>query len=159
MQAWDEFAALEPALARDGASLLYHFGVGLGFLGTVRLDGGPRVHPVCPLLTDDGLYVFVVPSPKQQDLRRDGRFALHSFPLPDGEDAFYVAGVASDVRDPEVRDHLATQFVEERSAIGVPRPADDHVLFELFVASALLTRTGGHGDHAPKHTVWPSRTA
>jgi hypothetical protein len=38
-----------------GRDLLYQFGVGLGFLSTVRRDGGPRVHPICPILHDDQL--------------------------------------------------------------------------------------------------------
>ena len=70
---WAEFRELEPQLAQQGRELLYFFGVGLGFLATVRADGGPRLHPMCPLLTDDALYAFIVPSPKQRDLVRDGR--------------------------------------------------------------------------------------
>ena len=33
-----------------------------------------------------------VPGPKQADLHRDGRYALHSFPCEDNEDAFYCTG-------------------------------------------------------------------
>ena len=87
---WSEFAAARPDLARGGRQILYQFGVGLAFLGTVRPDGGPRIHPFCPVLHGDGLYAFIVPSPKRADLRRDGRFAMHAFPADDNEDAFYV---------------------------------------------------------------------
>jgi hypothetical protein len=80
MISWSDFQAQQPDLARQGADLLYHYGVGLAFLGTVRADGGPRLHPMCPLLTGTGLYAFIVPSPKQRDLHRDGRYAMHSFP-------------------------------------------------------------------------------
>src|SRR2546428_14025687 len=76
---WGDFRRLRPDLAEAGRRLLYQFGVGLGFLGTVRGDGGPRIHPICPLLTDDGLYAFLAPSLKRDDLRRDPRYALHSF--------------------------------------------------------------------------------
>ncbi len=89
MISWGGFQSQQPELARQGADLLYHFGVGLAFLGTVGADGGPRLDPVCPLLTEAGLYGFIVPSPKQADLHRDGRYAVHSFPLEDNEDAFY----------------------------------------------------------------------
>src|SRR4051812_11675092 len=58
---WPQFRAEEPDLAAAAEGLLYQFGVGLGFLATVRLDGGPRVHPVCPVLDGDGLWCFVVP--------------------------------------------------------------------------------------------------
>jgi hypothetical protein len=66
------------------------------------------------------MFAFIVPSPKQQDLRRDGRFALHSFPCENNEDAFYVTGQAQLVSDPELRDRLARQFVAEHAQFGVP---------------------------------------
>ena len=151
---WAEFRELEPQLAQQGRELLYFFGVGLGFLATVRADGGPRLHPMCPLLTDDALYAFIVPSPKQRDLVRDGRFAIHSFPLPDNEDAFYVTGHAEAVTDPTTRQRLADQFAGERAHIGAPRPTDEQQLFTFDVSTVLLTRTTGHGDPAPVHHVW-----
>jgi hypothetical protein len=91
---WGELKSHRADLAEAGRSLLYQYGVGLAFLGTVRPDGGPRLHPICPLSGEDGLYTFVIPSPKRTDLVRDGRFALHSFAAEDNEDAFYVTGRA-----------------------------------------------------------------
>jgi hypothetical protein len=128
--------------------------VGLAFLATVRKDMGPRVHPICPLLTDHAMYAFVIPSPKERDLRRDGRFAMHSFPCPNNEDAFYVAGRAKLVRDEALRDDLGGQFVAERSQFGVALPADVDVLFEFEIDRCLLTKTTGHGDPNPHHVVW-----
>jgi hypothetical protein len=151
---WNGFRAEQPDLARQGAGLLYHYGVGLAFLGTVRADGGPRLHPMCPLLTETGLYAFIVPSPKQNDLHRDGRYAMHSFPLEDNEDAFYLSGVASHVSDPGLRDQLAQQFAAERSDGTLPPPGDEQHLFEFQVQTAMLTRTTGHGDPHPQHTIW-----
>ena len=69
MKTWPEFAALRPDLAEAGRALLYQFGVGLGFLATTRADGGPRVHPMCPIMTEVGMFAFIVPGPKQRDLR------------------------------------------------------------------------------------------
>jgi len=153
---WMDFKAQQPELARQGASLLYHYGVGLAFLGTVRADGGPRLHPMCPLLTDTGLYAFIVPSPKQRDLHRDGRYAMHSFPLEDNEDAFYLTGVASYVSHPQIRDPLAQQFAGERSGpdSAMQPPGEEQHLFEFQVQAAMLTRTSGHGDPEPQHTIW-----
>jgi len=151
---WVAFSAAEPDLARQGQELLYDVGVGLGFLATTRPDGGPRVHPVCPLINDDGLFVFVVPSPKQRDLRRDGRYALHTIPLERNEDAFYLTGMANLVDNNDVRRRLGQQFADERVALKVPAPGDEQVLFELRIDMAMLTRTTGHGDPAPQHTVW-----
>lgn len=151
---WKEFKAQQPDLARQGASLLYHFGVGLAFLGTVRPDGGPRLHPMCPQIIETGLYAFIIPSPKQRDLHRDGRYAMHSFPLEDNEDAFYLSGLASHVTDAGIRDRLARQFVAERPDLGLPPPGDDQHLFEFGVQAAMLTRTTGHGDLHPRHAIW-----
>lgn len=154
MASWGEFADQQADLAKAGKALLYQHGVGLAFLGTVRKDGGPRLHPMCPLLTDNAMYAFIVPSFKLQDLRRDGRFALHSFPCPDNEDAFYVTGHAKLVEDRIVRAELSKQFVLERSQFAVPPPADADLLFELQLERCLLTRTTTHGDPNPRHAVW-----
>jgi len=151
---WSDFKNQQPDLARQGAELLYHFGVGLAFLGTVRPDGGPRLHPICPLVTEEGLYAFIVPSPKLRDLHRDGRYALHSYPLEDNEDAFYLSGAASHVTDTAARDRLARQFVGERSDQAIPSPGEEQHLFEFDVQMAMLTRTTGHGDPSPRHTIW-----
>jgi hypothetical protein len=151
---WSEFKARQPELASQGADLLYHFGVGLAFLATVRPDGGPRLHPICPLLSETGLYAFIVPSPKQKDLHRDGRYAMHSFPLEDNEDALYLSGMASYVSHSQTRDGLARQFADERSDLTVPPPGEEQHLFEFHVQAAMLTRTTGHGDPQPQHTIW-----
>ena len=51
MITWRELAAAEPERAEAGGSLLSQFDVGLAFLATVRKDGAPRLHPVCPVLS------------------------------------------------------------------------------------------------------------
>jgi hypothetical protein len=101
MVTWKEFAAAAPQLADAGRSLLNQFSVGLAFLATVRRDGAPRLHPVCPVLSDDRLFVLITPeSPKCLDLQRDRRYALQTFPQPKpGSDEFYLAGEAMLVED------------------------------------------------------------
>src|SRR3989454_12809196 len=96
MVTWRDFAAAEPELAAVGRSLLFQFGVGLAFLATVRKDGAPRLHPLCPVLSNDRLFVLITPtSPKRYDLLRDGRYALQTFPQPKpGSDEFYITGKA-----------------------------------------------------------------
>ena len=105
MVTWKEFAVAEPEMAEVGRTLLFQFGVGLAFLATVRGDGGPRLHPVCPVLSRDRLFVLITPgSPKRHDLVRDGRFALQSFPQPKpGSDEFYLTGRAEIVDDKAAR--------------------------------------------------------
>ncbi|PWU21157.1 MAG: pyridoxamine 5'-phosphate oxidase [Candidatus Rokuibacteriota bacterium] len=105
MITWKAFAAADPALAEVGHSLLSQFGVGLAFLATVRRDGAPRLHPVCPVFSDNRLFVLITPeSPKRFDLLRDGRYALQTFPQPKpGSDEFYITGKAVEVEDPAMR--------------------------------------------------------
>src|SRR5215813_1135925 len=104
MKRWCQFAAERPDLAEVGRAMIYQYRVGLGYLATVRKDGGPRVHPVCPVIANRGLYVFIGNrSPKRNDLLRDGRFALHSFPHPQVDDEFYVTGRVTRVDDADVR--------------------------------------------------------
>jgi hypothetical protein len=154
MLGWVEFAAARPDLAAAGRGLFYQFGVGLAFLATVRSDGAPRVNPMCPVIDETGLYAFLVPGPKRDDLHRDGRYAMHSFPRDDDENAFSVAGRAGHLDDPEERSRLTAVFLEER---GWDEPIEGFEAQELFVFEidrCLHTLTRGHGDPDPRHTIW-----
>ena len=134
MVTWKEFAAAEPDLAETGRSLLEQFGVGLAFLATVRKTGAPRLHPVCPVLSDGRLYVLILPaSPKRHDLMRDGRYALQTFPQPKpGSDEFYVTGSALLVEDP------ATRTAVLRDAKHMAQASE--ILFELQIDRVMHTR-------------------
>jgi hypothetical protein len=134
MMTWGELATAEPALAAAGRALLEQFGVGLAFLATVRRDGGPRLHPVCPVLSGGGLYVLIhPPSPKRRDLERDGRYALQTFPQPKpGSEEFSVTGRAVPVEDPAVRAAVL------RDAKHMADPAE--ILFELRIERVMHTR-------------------
>lgn len=154
MAAWGELAQRRPDLAEAGRELLYQYGVGLAFLATIRRNHGPRLHPISPMLTENGIFAFIIPSPKQADLQRDGRFALHSFPCENNEDAFYLTGLAERVDHLGVREERAKQFVSERSQFGAAPPADTDLLFEFRASQCLVTRTTGHGDPNPRHIIW-----
>jgi len=155
MLTWGEFRVAQPDTAEIGRAMLYQFGVGLGFLATVRADGGPRVHPVCPILTADGMYLFVVSSPKRADLLRDPRYALHAFPVPENEDAFYMTGTAEPRPDPALRARLTQLYLfDEREMEEEPPGFEDEQLFELLINTCLATKTTGHSDWSPRHTVW-----
>jgi hypothetical protein len=145
MASWPEFALAAPRLAAQVRALFQQYGQGLGYLATVRPDGGPRVHPVAPVITEAGLFCFVIPSPKRRDLERDGRYALHSFPAEHTEDEAYLAGTAVPVADPGRIDELARRFRATSHA--------DWRLFELGVEVAMLGRTG------PAYQVWRDRRA
>src|SRR5207253_3615148 len=77
VRTWGEFAKEEPDLAAFGAELL--LGAQVAYLATVRPDGVPRVHPVTPILTDEGLFLFMEPtSPKGHDLRSGSGYSMHN---------------------------------------------------------------------------------
>ena len=116
MITWTDFSRQQPALADAGRRQFYQFGIGLAFLATVRPDGGPRVHPVCPVISDAGLHLLIVAGPKQQDLRRDGRYALHSeaCPPPRQDDGFALAGRAREVTDAALRQVVRARVLAER---------------------------------------------
>jgi hypothetical protein len=144
MTTWGTFAAAEPELAGFVAGRLQ---AAPSYLATVRASGAPRVHPVTPILTADGLYVFMEPtSPKGDDLRQRGWFALHNG-VPDnagsgGEAA--VSGTGHPVEDPALRAAVA-------AASSYP-PADRYVLFELRPTEV---RGNGYGDvQLPERRRW-----
>jgi hypothetical protein len=155
---WAQFRETRPDLADAARGLFYPFGVddvGLGFLATVRRDGGPRMHPMCPIISGDGLFAFIEPGPKRGDLLRDGRFAMHGFPPAKNEDAVYITGTARPVdRDDPRWVAVSAQFWKERSVETPPPEAQRSRLFEFFIETCLVTRTTGHGDWNPQHTIW-----
>ncbi|MBI4101303.1 pyridoxamine 5'-phosphate oxidase [Candidatus Microgenomates bacterium] len=152
---WGQLKAKRPDLADAGREMLYQYGLGLAFLATVRSDGGPRLHPISPMLTEEGLYAFIVPSPKCDDLLRDGRFALHSYAKDNNEDAFYITGSAVSVSDTLLRQKLEEQYRSERPALNLEAlEISSQDLFELQIDTVLVTRTDAHGDPNPRHTIW-----
>lgn len=158
---WKQFAELSPDLAAAGGAMIKPGDVGLGFLATVRPDGGPRVNPICPVVTDDGLYGFLVRGPKLADLRRDPRYALHSetVPPPNHDDAFSLKGDVRFVDDTSeegvaLRTTLVRQMLDERSLTEMWEGFDDNVLVELLIDRCLLTLTAERPDLPKGHTVW-----
>ena len=143
-------------MAAIGSRLLYQHGIGLGFLATVRRDGGPRVHPICPVLNEEGLFALIVPGPKLMDLRRDGRYSIHSetSPPPRQDDAFYIAGLVTEVGDTRQRERIDTQVLAER-ALQSPWPDfEKQVLFEFRLETCLVTLTVAEGGLPAGHTIW-----
>jgi hypothetical protein len=154
MVTWGGLRSVRPDLETAGRERLYQFGVGLAFLATVRPDGGPRLHPMCPVIDGEAVYAFLIPSPKRSDLHRDGRYAMHSFPADNNEDAFSMMGSAARVPDRRVWDVVAARFLAERKWSEPPPGFDQQELFAFDIETCLLTTTTGHGDPHPKHTVW-----
>ncbi|MGD2042152.1 MAG: pyridoxamine 5'-phosphate oxidase [Acidimicrobiia bacterium] len=143
---WGEFADRVPHLARFGADLLT---AAPAYLATIRRSGIPRVHPVTPIFTATGLFLFMEPtSPKGRDLEEREWFALHNG-VPDNEGSggeFYVTGRGVAVNHRDIRSQVA-------DAASYP-PADRYILFELHLGEA---RCNGYGDVSlPAPQRWSS---
>lgn len=153
---WGELAGIRPDLAERGRAIFFNFGVGLGFLATVRVDGGPRVHPISPVITHGGLYGLILPGPKREDLRRDGRYALHSetIPPPNQDDGFYITGRAAEVTDSELLGAVGDQLLSDLGATERWPGFDTQVAFEFLFDRCLLTLTHAWGELPAGATVW-----
>jgi hypothetical protein len=129
MTSWSNFTHQAPELAAFGKA---RFQSGVAYLGTVRPDGSPRVHPVTPIIGEQ-LFLFMEPtSPKGKDLQRDPRYTLHCAveDSSGGGGEFYVRGQAALSTDPFVRE----QAVRASSYT----PQDRYILFVLTVEFAFM---------------------
>jgi hypothetical protein len=134
-------------MAASGRRILYQYGTGLGYLATVRRDGGPRLHPVCPHIADGRLWVFIGHgSPKRHDLLRDPRYALHTVACRDVDDEFYVSGTATRLDD-------AAAEAAVRATLPFNSEPDDQP-FELQLERVLLSTYGPRPAWPPVYTRW-----
>jgi general stress protein 26 len=146
---WQELAEDNPELAAFGTARLVENDV--AYLATVRKDGSPRVHPVTPVIGEGRLFLFMEPtSPKGHDLRRDGRFAMHSSVEDSGggKGEFFLSGRANLVEDAAVRQsaiRLASYDIQPR-----------YILFELSIDRALGTTYDNYG---PLRRGWDRQAA
>src|SRR5258708_17948690 len=106
MATWNQFETDAPDIAAAGKQLLLQRGVGLAFLATLRKDGAPRLHPICPTVVDGHLYALIGPTPKRNDLRRDARYALHTVPPVEGDDECLVMRRATFIDSAALSDHV-----------------------------------------------------
>jgi hypothetical protein len=129
MTSWKEFAQQAPEFAAFGK---VRFQSGVAYLGTLRPDGSPRVHPVTPIIGEQ-LFLFMEPtSPKGKDLQRDARYTLHCSveDSSGGGGEFYVRGRATLTSDPFIRE----QAVQASSYV----PQDHYILFILTIEFAFM---------------------
>jgi hypothetical protein len=139
MATWKTFSAATPELASFGAQRLANES-GVAYLATVRADGSPRVHPVTPIINESSLFLFMdSTSPKSNDLRRDGRYALHCAveDMDGGAGEFVVSGKATLIDDEQIR----TQAIQ---AAGYA-PKERYILFELMIEASSSTVYSEHG--------------
>ena len=144
MTSWTEFAQQVPEFAEFGKA---RFQSGVAYLGTLRADGSPRVHPVTPIMGEQ-LFLFMEPtSPKGKDLQRDARYTLHCSVEDSngGSGEFYVRGRATLTDDPLIRE----QAVRASSYV----PQDHYIVFVLTIEFAFINR---YVDGKPNARRWQS---
>lgn len=146
---WGQFAAARSDMAAVGEALLARHGI--AYLATVRADGSPRLHPVCPFIIDGRLYVATpATSPKVRDQLRDARYALHMLPGADDAECM-LRGEARHITEDA-----------ERAAVQAGGPSflrpDDHY-FEYLIREAMTARwehVGQPGTYAVREW-WRAR--
>ena len=150
MATWAEFENAAPELASKGRALLYQYGPPLGYIATVRSDGGPRVHPFCPIVANGGLWAYILRgSPKGADLRRDPRFALHALSPTDVDDEFFVRGLAEPTEPSE--DVKAAVIA---AAVPATVGGNDEQLFQLHIDRVLAATYTHRGQWPPVYERW-----
>ena len=158
MATWAEFEEAQPEM---GALLKSILGwIPITYLATVKKNGDPRVHPVCPIFAENGMFIAVnETSPKRLDLANDGRYAMHALPgaqrevdgVKRGDDEFYVTGRARRVLDDETRAAIT-------KGAGHTVHASDW-LFELLIDRAMTAywENWAQPDTYAVRQFWPAR--
>jgi pyridoxamine 5'-phosphate oxidase-like protein len=102
----------------------------IAYLATVRRDGGPRLHPFCPIIAGGRLYAAIpLASPKGHDLRRDPRCVVHAMPGPE-DDELCIRAVAHEVADDDTR-ATVIEIVRSSGVGGMLVSVTRDPLFEL----------------------------
>jgi Pyridoxamine 5'-phosphate oxidase len=143
MTIWADFEREAPDVAAVAARLwpgivALHRGESLpancfsvAFLASVRPDGGPRLHPFCPVLAGGRLFAAIPrSSPKGSDLRRDPRCVIHALPGPD-DDELCIRARARDVTADEASRVLVRRVVANSGVGGMIETVSHDPLFEF----------------------------
>jgi general stress protein 26 len=156
MATWTEFAAEAPEIADLAERRLA--ASGLMMLATVRADGFPRISPMEPVLAGDKLVLhddrlwlgMMVDATKSRDLRRDGRFALHTATadkmVTEGDVKMW--GVATEVTDHDTLSRFSDDIyasVGHRFEVGT---------FDAFDVDLLGASSVGVGDDVMRVATW-----
>lgn len=154
---WGDLEAAEPELAaavRARFEATKHH-----VLATLRSDGAPRVSGTEVILHEDGLAIGSMwRAVKALDLRRDGRFALHSNPgdgSMEGGDA-KVSGTAVELTGASavaIVAQLDTE-VESQERQEVPEPFH---LFRLDLSQVVLSEVDHERGCMVVRSWWPDR--
>jgi hypothetical protein len=123
----------------------------ISYLATVRRDGGPRLHPFCPILAGGRLFAAIPrPSPKGWDLRRDARCVIHALPGPD-DDELCIRATAREVTGEAPTRSMLGALVVRTEVGGMIESVSHHPLFEFDLQQVDVARwvaRGQRGTHA-----------
>lgn len=143
---WSEFGTMCPELADIGQRRLEERHLCL--IGTLRLDGWPRISPVEPFVVDGELMMgLMTGSRKAADLLRDPRLVVHSivtrWDADEGDVKLY--GTAQPVTDPGQRGALFRAMTEAHGWSGPPSMAEDpdYPVFRVEIERAAYVRFNG----------------
>jgi hypothetical protein len=132
----------------------------ISYLASVRRDGGPRLHPFCPILGVGRLFGAIPKSsPKGWDLRRDPRCVIHALPGPD-DDEMCIRAIAREVSD-DVTRALVGEVVARSGIGGMVKSASHDPLFEFDIEQVDVARwldVGQPGTRADRQH-WRANTA
>jgi hypothetical protein len=154
---WSELARAEPQLAaavRARLEVTKHH-----VLATLRADGAPRVSGTEVILHDGVLAIGSMwQARKALDLRRDGRFALHSNPgdgSMEGGDA-KLSGAAVELSG-ELAVAIADQLSSETEDGERPEIPEPFHLFRLDLAQVVLSEVDHDRSCMVIRSWWPDR--
>jgi hypothetical protein len=115
------------------------------------VDGGPRLHPLCPVIAGGRLFAAIPhSSPKGNDLRRDPRCVIHAMPGPD-DGEFCIRATATDVTADIDTAALVRSVVARSGVGGMIESASCDPLFEFDLQQvdvATWVNIGEPGTHA-----------
>ena len=152
MATWAQFEEQAPDLAEVATRLwpglvALHRGAvptgpcfAIGYLATVRRDGSPRLHPICPVLAGGRLFAAIpLSSPKGRDLRRDPRCVIHALPGPD-DDELCIRAMATEVTADSSARALIRGVVAASGVGGMIESVSADPLFEFDLVQVDVAR-------------------
>jgi hypothetical protein len=151
MTSWKDFTQAAPRIAAVFARR--HAATGhLCMLGTLRVDGFPRISPVEPSFFEDQLWIAGMPDTvKFRDLARDPRFCLHTATvytdIKDGDAKLW--GVVEDVQDTAFHQRYAQALFDE-TGFDIRGQPFDHCYRADLIGGSAVEVTDGHLDI----TIW-----
>jgi hypothetical protein len=123
----------------------------VSYLASIRRDGGPRLHPFCPILAGERLLAAIPKSsPKGWDLRRDPRCVIHAMPGVDDEE-FCIRARAVEVSNDEATRSLVREVVTRSQVGGMIETVAHDALFAFDLEQVDVARwvdVGQPGTHA-----------